>query len=144
MTDPRALLQLAHPYCPPALQAEIEAALAVSKRATRLPDGWRPCPALMNWASAERPDLSITGQVEAFSDFWRAKAGKDATKLDWDATFRNWIRNCRTVYKPVPAPDRTPTPTQVAAKRKVEPTVSPAIQQLLGDFAAKMRINVGG
>ena len=28
-----------------------------------------------------------------FADFWHAKAGKDACKLDWLATWRNWIRN---------------------------------------------------
>lgn len=32
-------------------------------------------------------------QVAAqFRDFWHAKAGKDAVKLDWPATWRGWCR----------------------------------------------------
>ena len=30
-----------------------------------------------------------------FGDFWRAKTGKDATKADWLATWRNWCRNAK-------------------------------------------------
>lgn len=29
---------------------------------------------------------------EAFRDYWSAKSGKDATKTDWRATWRNWCR----------------------------------------------------
>ena len=28
-----------------------------------------------------------------FCDYWNAKSGKDAAKLDWQATWRNWLRN---------------------------------------------------
>lgn len=30
---------------------------------------------------------------ESFSDFWIAKAGSDGVKLNWGATWRNWVRN---------------------------------------------------
>lgn len=30
-----------------------------------------------------------------FSDFWSSKTGRDATKLNWFATWRNWCRNER-------------------------------------------------
>lgn len=38
-----------------------------------------------------------TVRLEAakFADFWHAKTGKDATKADWQATWRNWCRNAR-------------------------------------------------
>lgn len=36
---------------------------------------------------------------QAFADFWTSKAGKDACKLDWLATWRNWVRNSRKGYK---------------------------------------------
>jgi hypothetical protein len=26
-----------------------------------------------------------------FCNYWQAKSGKDATKLDWDKTFKNWV-----------------------------------------------------
>jgi hypothetical protein len=62
-----------------------------SDQATRLPDDWRPEP---------EPELvdAIGGQEAAkrewakFSDYWKAKAGKDARKTDWQATWRNWLR----------------------------------------------------
>lgn len=31
-------------------------------------------------------------EYQAFRDYWSAKAGKDAAKLDWLATWRNWLR----------------------------------------------------
>ena len=31
-------------------------------------------------------------QHDVFTDYWNAKTGQDATKRDWDATWRNWIR----------------------------------------------------
>lgn len=30
--------------------------------------------------------------VPAFIDYWIAKTGQSASKLNWDATFRNWVR----------------------------------------------------
>lgn len=37
---------------------------------------------------------------EKFSDYWIAKAGKDACKLDWLATWRNWCRQEWNISKP--------------------------------------------
>ncbi|WP_455482530.1 hypothetical protein V4P56_02685 [Bartonella sp. B35(2025)] len=31
-------------------------------------------------------------EIEKFRDYWSAKTGKDATKHDWSATWRNWVR----------------------------------------------------
>jgi hypothetical protein len=36
---------------------------------------------------------------EQFRDYWSAKAGSGATKLDWQATWRNWVRNQKQVFK---------------------------------------------
>lgn len=30
--------------------------------------------------------------ADSFADYWRAKAGSGAVKLDWFATWRNWVR----------------------------------------------------
>jgi hypothetical protein len=54
-----------------------------------LPDDWR------GWAQQERPDLDPEVTACRFADFWRGKAGKDARKVDWQATWRNWVRNER-------------------------------------------------
>jgi hypothetical protein len=31
--------------------------------------------------------------IEGFCDYWKGRPGAGGLKLDWDATFRNWIRN---------------------------------------------------
>ncbi len=62
-------------------------------KGSRLPDDWQPSEALKAWGRAKRPDLDINEQTEAFKDFFAAKTGQDATKLNWDAAYRNWIRN---------------------------------------------------
>lgn len=66
------------------------------RNGTRLPDDWKPAPELIDAARAERPDIDLRLETAKFRDFWRAKTGRDATKLDWDATYRNWIRNARS------------------------------------------------
>jgi nicotinamide mononucleotide adenylyltransferase len=34
----------------------------------------------------------IKSTADQFRDYWIAKAGAGATKLDWEATWRNWVR----------------------------------------------------
>ena len=41
----------------------------------------------------QRPDLQPVQTFEQFKDYWCAKPGKDGVKLDWFATWRNWVRN---------------------------------------------------
>ena len=65
----------------------------VSKRGTRLPIDWVLPTEWKDWAKAERPDLFIDSVADQFCDFWVAKTGINATKLDWQATWRNWVRN---------------------------------------------------
>ncbi len=38
-------------------------------------------------------DEQITFEGERFADHWRGKAGAAGVKLDWPATWRNWVRN---------------------------------------------------
>lgn len=80
-------------------------------RGSRLQPDWEPDPTLLAWASNERPDLDIAAVVEGFRDFWIAKPGKDGTKLDWPATFRNWVRNQRSAKPGLPQAGSAPRPT---------------------------------
>lgn len=32
------------------------------------------------------------GEGAKFRDYWQARAGKEGVKLDWQATWRNWVR----------------------------------------------------
>jgi len=40
-----------------------------------------------------RPELHPTKTFEQFKDYWIAQAGQKGVKLDWFATWRNWVRN---------------------------------------------------
>jgi uncharacterized protein YdaU (DUF1376 family) len=66
------------------------------KRATRLPDGWRPEGELREWTIEEirKADSSVSAghELEKFTDYWKAQPGAKGRKLDWPATWRNWIR----------------------------------------------------
>lgn len=65
------------------------------KRGQRLPESWMPTQKTIDDMRAECPTVDLKAEHRKFTDYWKAKTGKDATKLDWDATFRNWIRNAR-------------------------------------------------
>lgn len=67
-------------------------------RATRLaldscPEDWS------SFCKTERPDLNVKATWERFSDYWRSVPGSKGTKLDWFATWRNWVRNERAASK---------------------------------------------
>lgn len=70
---------------------ESRGARAARSAATRLPDGFELTPERAKIAATE--NLAPERTFEKFRDYWRAKSGADARKLDWDATWRNWCRN---------------------------------------------------
>lgn len=59
------------------------------------PDQWG------EFCEKERPDLVPRKVFAGFKDFWIAKAGTGGVKLDWFATWRNWVRN-QSANKQVP------------------------------------------
>lgn len=63
-------------------------------RATRLPLDWRLSEELKQWAvDAHHLDpRKVVAISAAFRDYWIGLPGAKGCKLDWDATFRNWIR----------------------------------------------------
>jgi len=49
----------------------------------------------VDWAILERPELTATkvhSIYEQFYDYWKAQPGSKGIKLDWFATWRNWVR----------------------------------------------------
>lgn len=59
-------------------------------KGTRLPDTWKPPPDAC-------PELGLSTEFIAaetlkFRDYWKAQPGQRGVKLDWDATWRNWLR----------------------------------------------------
>jgi len=95
-----------------------------TKRATRLPDTWHP----------RAEDGLDNLELAKFRDYWKAVPGQKGVKLDWDATWRNWLRTAgksptnakpsvevrtgpRNVFKPEP---ETPQLTEEEKARRRE------------------------
>ncbi|WP_455481260.1 DUF1376 domain-containing protein [Bartonella sp. B12(2025)] len=65
-----------------------------AKRGCRLPEDFEP-----DYAFAIAEGLSpecVKVEIAKFRDYWRSKSGANATKTDWPATWRNWIRNSKS------------------------------------------------
>jgi uncharacterized protein YdaU (DUF1376 family) len=67
------------------------------KRGTRLSEDWQPDEKLIQFAKEKRPDLNLNDTVRMFKNYWVAKT-RDATKLDWNLTFENWVMNQKASY----------------------------------------------
>jgi uncharacterized protein YdaU (DUF1376 family) len=52
-----------------------------------LPKEWK------EFCVQERPELNILQTFLGFRDYWIAQPGQKGVKLDWTATWRNWVRN---------------------------------------------------
>jgi uncharacterized protein YdaU (DUF1376 family) len=62
-------------------------------RGTRLPDDWHPTVEDTAFCKQNRPDLKPSEVASRFYDHWIAQPGQKGTKVDWSATWRNWVRN---------------------------------------------------
>lgn len=65
----------------------------IDARASRLPESWIPDEDDIEFCVAERPDLDVSSVADQFRDYWVAQPGAKGRKLDWRATWRNWVRN---------------------------------------------------
>lgn len=80
----------------PLVNAAEAAPTTPTKKGTRLVDNWQLPKAWGEWAMAEYPAWTaeiVRLEAAKFADHWHAKAGKDAAKLDWEATWRTWCRS---------------------------------------------------
>jgi len=70
------------------------------KEGSRITEDFRPTSE--SWETMEEhfPWVDLKLETYAFVDYWLSKSGKDATKLDWDRTWMNWIRKAATWQKP--------------------------------------------
>jgi hypothetical protein len=62
------------------------------KTGTRLPDPFIVTDEMKVWFGQNCPHVNPRVEHDKFLDYWRAKPGKDGRKLDWAATWRNWMR----------------------------------------------------
>lgn len=66
-----------------------------ARHGTRLPADWQPPQDQIARIERELPQVDWRAETEKFRDYWIAKPGQHGTKLDWPATWRNWMRNAQ-------------------------------------------------
>lgn len=77
------------------------------KRASRINETWMPSKETVEKLSKEFPHIDQKMEHKKFVDHWLASSGRNATKLDWEATYRNWIRRSAE-YNPAPQTGSSP------------------------------------
>ena len=59
--------------------------------ATRISNDYKPSKTLLDWQFKNFPDINVELETEKFIDFFISSP--KGVKMDWDAAWRNWIRN---------------------------------------------------
>lgn len=62
-------------------------------RGTRIPEDFTVTDRMREWAAINAPAVNIESATARFVDHWHAQSGQKAVKLDWTATWRNWLRS---------------------------------------------------
>lgn len=81
----------------PSLDIKKDKTIVLSKKApirgTRLTKDWHLPTEWGMWAVGRgMTRQQVIEQQDCFRDYWISKTGANATKADWEATWRNWIR----------------------------------------------------
>jgi len=61
-------------------------------RGSRIPADFAPTVEMLDWARALVPAIPVEATTEDFCDYWASKAGQAATKVDWNRTWKRWMR----------------------------------------------------
>ena len=77
----------------PEVQEPLTAAQQRRRRGTRIPADFPVTPDMVTWARQRVPQVDGRTETEKFINHFRAKAGRDAVKLDWVLTWKNWMLN---------------------------------------------------
>lgn len=105
---------------------------ASPRRGTRLPEPFEVTDSMRSWY-VENIGRTIDGKTEhdRFLDYWRSQPGARGVKLDWPATWRNWMRTAMERH------GRRPTSGAPAgAARPKFPTAQERSQQQRDEWAA--------
>lgn len=96
-----------------------------ASRGTRIPSDWRRSPADAEWQMAEGiPDSFARQHTAEFRDYWVAKPGAGGVKLDWSATWRNWMRRAWRERPVARDTSRTTDAAEAVRRRAVDPLAS--------------------
>jgi uncharacterized protein YdaU (DUF1376 family) len=94
-----------------------------------------------------RPELSPVKTFDQFKDYWIAQAGQKGVKLDWFATWRNWVRstnapkmNPADIVRSTVAPSNLPDPA--LEKIKADDKKAAPMPDSFRQFAQKVKSNV--
>lgn len=90
-----------------------------SPRGSRLPVDWVCSEEWQAYCREKRPELNPSAVACNFADYWHGKAGIGATKADWFATWRTWVRKedaPKPLTKPPPESFRQQDAREAAAK----------------------------
>jgi len=81
---------------------EMGMAKSKAKKGTRVPDPFPITDDLRRWFREKFgwvPRRVAMEEHEQFLDYWRSKSGVAASKLDWPATWRNWMRTASNDWR---------------------------------------------
>lgn len=91
-------------------------------RGTRLGADWTASTADLDYGrNLGVPEPILLREAEKFRDFWIAKAGPNGVKLDWPATWRNWIRRVADDRGFAPVQSQSGLRDQPGGALKIEP-----------------------
>lgn len=138
-SNAKAMLYQPEPE-PEPLKREAKASLKTS-RGSRLSSEWFLPVEWGEWALGEGMDReAIRAEADKFKDYWTSRAGPNGIKLDWQATWRNWIRSWKERHHG----NGTSSAAPKGGKR-----IDPALEQIarlagLGTTSGDGRGGVGG
>jgi len=96
-----------------------------NKRGSRLAQDFVLSKDWIEFCVSQRPDLHPAQTFDQFKDYWTAQAGQKGVKLDWNATWRNWVRSTH-------APKRNPADiVRFTVSSRNEP--DPALEKIKAD-----------
>jgi len=97
----------------------------------RFPKEWE------DFCQQTRPELSPVKTFDQFKDYWIAQAGQKGVKLDWFATWRNWVRstnapkqNPADIVRTTVPMTNTPDPALEKIKADAKKAAPPSLETL--------------
>lgn len=146
--DRPAMSALTHTHTHTQKNSSSKSSKGGRSRGTRLPEGWLPSEATREWARREHPHVNLALAHEKFTNHWLSKSGRDATKVDWDRTWRNWIigdSERKTSRTPNGNPNLTAREQEVVKAELLKDNPDPEILRRAGiDPATRQRALTGG
>lgn len=97
------------------------------RQGTRMPDPFPVTAEMVTWVREKCPHVDGKRETERFEDHWRGKPGKEGRKVDWVATWRNWMRTAEDRQGPRDR-HRTGTSDQRGGARQPLATAEEAAQ----------------